>query len=266
MDFLLSIFSRKTLFAAVVSVVLALTGTTGGMSADALRLHGRVESNGAGLRSYQVSLYAGFIGGHVPDWQLLGVATSDHAGNFRITYSLPSLPTDQFQPLLFAEAVSGPVMLASAIGSANHLPQHVVINERTTVATGNAFAQFVNGWSIEGNPYGMSNAIRMAANLADPNTGNVGKVLALSPNGKKTSTLATFNSLSNAVASCVAVASNCTKLFEATTPSGGPAPTNVLQAVANIVKYPSYLARMVRWRRMIRCSIYPNSEKSTAPF
>jgi len=52
--------------------------------------------------------------------------------------------------------------------------------------------------------------------------------------------LATFNSLSNAVASCVANASNCTRLFRAATPPGRPAPTNVLQAIANIVKNPSY--------------------------
>jgi hypothetical protein len=86
----------------------------------------------------------------------------------------------------------------------------------------------------------MINAVQMAANLADPKTGTVGVVLASTPNGTETSTFPTFNSLSNVVASCVADAHNCTKLFKAATPPGGLRPTNVLQAVANIVKNPSY--------------------------
>lgn len=87
----------------------------------------------------------------------------------------------------------------------------------------------------------MSNAAHMAANLADPQTGEVGVVLASTPNGTETTTLETFNSLANVVASCVAVSSNCAKLFTAATPPGGLPPANVLQAVANIVKNPAYL-------------------------
>ena len=131
-------------------------------------------------------------------------------------------------------------MLASAIGMGSSVPGEVVVNERTTVATGNAFAQFVDGRKIKGNPYGMINAVHMAANLADPQTGAVGDVLASTPNGTETSTFPTFNSLANVVASCVADAENCAKLFEAATSPGGSAPGNVLQAVANIVKNPSY--------------------------
>jgi hypothetical protein len=56
----------------------------------------------------------------------------------------------------------------------------------------------------------------------------------------ETSTFPTFNSLSNVVASCVIDARNCTTLFEAATPPGGSPPRNVLEAVANIVKHPSY--------------------------
>ncbi len=59
-------------------------------------------------------------------------------------------------------------MLASAISVGSNVPGNVVVNERTTVATGNAFAQFVEGRQIKGNTYGMINAVHMAANLADP--------------------------------------------------------------------------------------------------
>jgi hypothetical protein len=120
----------------------------------------------------------------------------------------------------------------------------VDVNERTTVATANAFAQFVNGSMIQGNSVGITNAVPRAGNLANPVTGNVGIILNAVPNGTETSTLATFNSLTNVVASCVASASNCTQLFKITTPNGGPTPTNVLQALANVVQNPSYLDSM----------------------
>ena len=194
-------------------------------------------SGDRGLAGYSVSVYAAFMG-RAPHWVPVGSDTSDDAGRFQISYSVPRGPADS--ELLFVEARRGRAMLASAIGLAPVLPDQVVVNERTTVATGNAFAQFVSGRKIEGNRYGMVNAVHMAANLADPQTGGVGSVLASTPNGIKTSTLATFDSLANAVASCIADAGDCTRLFRAAAPPGGPQPSSVLQAVANIVKYPSY--------------------------
>jgi hypothetical protein len=131
-------------------------------------------------------------------------------------------------------------MLASAIGRGGSAPSHVVVNELTTVATANAFAQFIDSRSIDGNPVGMINAVRMAANMANPITGAIGSVLGTIPNGTSTSTMSTFNSLANVVASCVASSGSCDALFKAATPPGGKRPANVLEALANIVKYPSY--------------------------
>jgi hypothetical protein len=131
-------------------------------------------------------------------------------------------------------------MLASATGIGSNAPAHVVINERTTVATANAFAQFIHGKQVDGNRYGMMNAVHMAANLASPETGAVGTVLQSSPNGAETSTFATFNSLSNVVAGCVVDNFDCTRLFAAAKSPGEPRPTNVLQALANLVKNPAY--------------------------
>jgi hypothetical protein len=228
-----------------VSLVLATSALAVAASSEASRpaastLEGTVESGGRGLGGYSVGLYAGFVD-RMPRWVPLGSARSDAAGRFRIAYSLPPGLAGGEEPLLFVEATRGRVMLASAIAAGlDEAPQHVVVNERTTVATGNAFAQFVDGRRIEGNRYGMQNAVHMAANLADPETGAVGAALASSPNGTETSALATFNSLANAVAACVADSGSCARLFEATAPPGGQWPATVLQAVANIVKYPAY--------------------------
>jgi hypothetical protein len=201
-------------------------------------LAGTVQSGGIGLAGYRVSLHAAFVD-HGPPWKDLGSATTDAGGNFRITYALPPGLADD-PSILLVDAQRGASMLASAIGIGANPPAQIVVNERTTVATGNAFAQFVDGDTLRGNTYGMLNALAMAANLANPATGAAGVVLASTPNGAQTSTFATFNSLANAVAGCVASAPNCAALMTAATPPGGARPANVLEAVANIVKHPAY--------------------------
>jgi hypothetical protein len=228
----------RTAFTAIAMVAGLMLATADAIAAGATKLQGSVQSGGNGLSGYKVSLYVSFVD-HGPPWKFLGSDTSNSAGNFEIAYALPpGLANDP--SILFVQAERGHVMLASAISLGSKAPAQIVVNERTTVATGNAFAQFVDDRKISGNTYGMINALPMAANLANPQTGAIGIVLALVPNSIETSTLATFNSLTNVVASCVADDRNCTKLFEAATPPGGAAPTNVLQAIANIVKNPSY--------------------------
>jgi hypothetical protein len=227
----------------VVAVTLALAGAscaTGGRPARSL--DGVVTSDGTGLAGYQVSLYASYAGTHAR-YERIGSAKTDGSGHFRIMYSPVTDKedlTNRRHPVLFLIAENGPAMLASAIGTGSDAPDKVVVNERTTIATGNAFAQFVQGKEITGNAYGMANAAHMARNLADPQTGAVGMVLKSSPNGIETSTYLTFNSLTNVVASCIAEARNCAKLFQATTPPGRSPPESVLQAIANLVKNPAY--------------------------
>jgi hypothetical protein len=84
----------------------------------------------------------------------------------------------------------------------------------------------------------MLNAVHMAANMADPQTGKIAAVLALPPNGIETEALATFNSLANIVAGCVQASTGCDDLFDAATLPGATRAQNVLQAVADITKYP----------------------------
>ena len=217
------------LLAAVASLVACNDG------ADNPHLSGVVRNgNAVGLAGYEVSLYANFVD-RADGWQRAGTGTTDLNGNFDFAYVLPAE-----RSILVVIAERGPVMLASTIGYGSAVPANVVVNEATTVATGNAFAQFVRGRRIAGNSVGLVNAVRMAGNLAHPTTGDAGAVLSRPPNGIETSTFATFNSLANAVAACVARDTACQKLFDAARPPGGVAPDNVLQAVANIVKYPSY--------------------------
>lgn len=217
----------------VLAAVGSLVACNGG-GGDSLQLKGSVRSGNVGQAGYTVSLYANFV--DRPDgWQFLALSTTDANGNFQITYELPSE-----RSVLVVQADRGLATLASAIGYGGNLPASVVINERTTVATGNAFAQFVSGRRVAGNAVGMVNAVRMAGNLANAATGEAGEVISRTPNGIETRTYPIFNALANAVAACVASDRACQDLFAAARPPGRAAPDNVLQAVANIVKYPSF--------------------------
>lgn len=202
-------------------------------------LSGVVEGGGLAQPGYRVSLYVSYVG-TAPLDRVIGSAITDADGRFEIRYRPPPGHNNWRRPVFFAIAESGPVMLASAIGSDSEIASSIVINERTTVATGLAFAQFIHGRKISGNTYGMLNAVKMAENMANPVTGDVAEVLFRIPNGSETSTYPTFNSLANVVASCVGSGANCYSLFEATTPTGGPASDTLLQAVANIARYPAY--------------------------
>lgn len=213
-------------------IIVTLLGATVADAALRSRLDGFVKSGDAGLPGYDVVLYARFPGPAGSDI-VLGRATSGPAGEFRIDYVLPA----PFQPLVFVRATRGKVMLISTLGQAP-VSGPAVVNERSTVATAFAYAQFVDGSTIAGNKYGVLNAARMARNLVDARTGTLAPVLALPPNGPETSALRTFNSLANIVAACVAAKASCNALLDATTPPGDPRPSTVLQAVANIAKYP----------------------------
>src|SRR5215831_19520095 len=225
---------RRILSCSTIALVGLTPLSVEGASGASLR--GTVESAATGLVGYQVPLSATSPGGHGTT-RILGRATTGAGGQFEIQYELPGGLPSPVQPLLFVRAERGQALLASVIGQAP-VAGPVVVNERTTLATGFAFAQFVDGSVIEGNRYGVLNAVRMAANMAAPRTGAVADVLRLPPNGPETTGLPTFNSLANVVASCVAAPTGCQALFDATTVPGGARPTNVLQAVANIAKYP----------------------------
>jgi sugar lactone lactonase YvrE len=64
-------------------------------------------------------------------------------------------------------------------------------------------------------------------------------VLDNSPNGSDNRTRATFNAMANMVAGCIVNQANCLGLFELSTPTGIAPADSVLQAIANIAKYPS---------------------------
>ncbi len=200
-------------------------------------LMGVVEGSGARQAGYKVTLYVSDVKDkHSKGF--LGTDTTDDLGRFEIDYKLPPDHQRHQKAILYVLAEKNESMLASAIGDTTDIDT-IVLNERTTAAFGVAFAQFVDGRKISGNPYGVHNAVMMAANMANPLTGELGRVLDNLPNADETSTRATFNTLANIIASCVDDDAQCEELFQQTTPIGGPKPSAVLQAIANMTKFPS---------------------------
>jgi hypothetical protein len=163
----------------------------------------------------------------------------DATGRFAISYQPPADPTAVLYLVAEGQRAGGQrsIALAAVLDPARILPD-VVVNERTTVATAYAMAQFTNGRRVGGKAPGLQNAAGTAQNLADVATGGIGSVLGSHPNGALTSTLPTFNSLANMLAACVQDAANCEALFAAARPPRGAAPDDTLEAMVNIAHNP----------------------------
>lgn len=132
-------------------------------------LTGRVAGGDKALAGYRVTLFANYLGRGL-HWARLDSDVSNSAGHFRLSYQLRKT---QFadSPLLFLQARRGKVLLASALGPAASVDGgSVTVNERTTVATGTAYARFVRGTRVDGNKYGMRNAFVIAVGAAEDPT------------------------------------------------------------------------------------------------
>ena len=130
-----------------------------------------------------------------------------------------------------------PIKLVAVLDSTN-IPGEIFINERSTVATAYAMAQYTDGRSIGGKNPGLKNAAGTAQNLADLSNGEVSELLKTHPNGELTSTMRTFNSLANMLAACVQEADNCAALFHAARPPRGPEPRDTYAAMTNVAQNP----------------------------
>jgi hypothetical protein len=200
-------------------------------------LTGLVRSAGAPLGHVTVTLYrsgASRSAAAVP----LGTGHTGADGRFTITYPTQH-PSDAVLYVLVGRGTE--VRLASVLGRAP-APGRIVVNERTTVAVAYAFAQFLAGRDIAGPAPGPANAAAMAANLADPRTGLIGRTLAVPPNGNQTSTLATFNTLANLLVPCSRVTRDCAALLRLARPAGEPVPRGPLAALVEIARNPAHHA------------------------
>src|SRR5215469_13573556 len=120
------------------------------------------------------------------------------------------------------------------------VPANAVINEMTTVASVWTHAQFLNDDAIGGNALGLRIAAGNVPSFVDLQTGGWGGAIQDPLNSGQTPTMANFATLADVISGCVTRARTdaCSSLFAASTPPGGGAPTNTLNAAEAVALYP----------------------------
>jgi sugar lactone lactonase YvrE len=232
---------RQVFLTAIVSLSAILAAGT----AYSAEQSGTVRTGNLPISYSKVSLYqAGTTTGGKAT--LLGKATANSQGAFQISYTAPAGDAVVY---LVAKGGSidkfglkskrGRVRFATVLGAGN-APSDIVINERTTVATAYAFAQFIDGKHISGVAPGPKNAALTLRNLVNVRNGGIGGVLGSKPNGSNTQTMGEFNSLANMLAACVRgrLTRGCKALFALAKSPGGSKAKNTLQAAVNIAHSP----------------------------
>ncbi|HEX5194429.1 MAG TPA: hypothetical protein VFW09_16660 [Solirubrobacteraceae bacterium] len=223
---------------AAASAVSPVPACTAASLAHRAVLKGELRSARRPLAFTRVTLYRAASRGERRA-TVLGTARSCADGSFAISYRSRPGPAG----ILYVVAGRGArVRLAAALGPAP-VPRKIVVNERTTVAAGFALAQFITGAKILDRAPGTGNGAAMTRDLVNVRSGRLSRVLTKSPNGAQTSTLRTFNSLSNMLVGCVRSHARCGRLYRLATPPRGTAPKGTLAAVADIARNPSHNAR-----------------------
>ncbi len=174
---------------------------------------------------------------------VLGSAVADMDGFFTIAYTPPRASSAVLY--LVANGPDPTTRLVTVLGIAP-FPDQVTINERTTVATAHAMAQFIVDGDIGGKSPGLQNAAGMFRNLVNLANGDLGTALvpprsqAITPSSTTPEFVAVpmLNSLANMLARCVTTPVDCAELFILATPPGGTTPANTLQVAVNIAHFP----------------------------
>ena len=228
-------------FLLCLSVYLAVVCFAGAEQASAAKLQGEVVSgkylSAQPLSSTSVILYRAGSSKTTP--RVLGKSLTNVKGKFTLTYKVPKRSKAVLYLLV---GQKGSVRLASVLG-VRPFPANIVVNERTTVAAGYSLAQFINGKGIAGSSPGLQNAASMVKNFVNTRTGRLSPVLKRNPNGNETSTLKTFNSLTNMLLRCARSNQRCSELFRLATPPGESAPHGALEAIGDIARNPAHRVR-----------------------
>jgi len=223
---------------------LLLAGMHAKAAFCAEHLSGRVLGAGVPIASSTVVLWE--AGSNAP--KKLAEAKTNDQGQFEIR-SIATRGTDSFLYLVATGGVpkaqkgsadNPAIALLTVLG--NKLPDKVVINEFTTIASVWTNTQFLDGPKLQGNVLGLRIAAGNVSNFVDLQTGGWGGAIQDPLNGGQTPTMANFATLADVLAGCVALIRSdaCSSLFYAATSPRGEYPKDTLAAAENIARYPWY--------------------------
>ncbi len=207
----------------------------------------KVAAGSAPVAGASVQLYAaGSAGVRTGSAPLLAQALlTDATGSVSVSgYTCPAAGTQVY--LLASGGTVGSAtsanansLLMTAVGPCGGIAggTTLVVNEATSVAAVYALQQFYAPGGVVGasvsNATGLANAFGTASQLIDPTTGAPGTLPATT-----NSPAARVYSVANMVNACLARSAQCGALYAATTVNG-TAPTNTLDAVYNLARFPA---------------------------
>ncbi|MEO9326424.1 NHL repeat-containing protein [Gordonia aurantiaca] len=218
---------------AVIALCVAVTPESDAAPQDGIV--GAVTTAGA-PRAWDVQAW--ITGTDATGARRAGGVRTDRSGRFRLHPTAQPGPDEAFYVTASPAGQQNSFVTLAAVTPI--VPRHLTVNEKTTVATGYAMAQFLDGTAIRGRAPGVRDASMMAGNLADPISGRLGATLTSPPNGSQTSTLAAFISLTDALAACTTGSDGCAALRAATTTPLSGRPSNLIESMANTAKSPEH--------------------------
>lgn len=231
---------RNALVALVGVLAVVLGGVIGApttVSAVGWKLDGRVELDGRGLGGADVVVREVTSTGS----RDVARTRSDARGRFHLrNITAPTGPL--YVEATHARRSSRDLALVAALGTSP--PTRVRVNELTTVAAGFALAQFTNQGQVSGLAADVNRAMGMAATIASVRTGRMTRFMRTEPNGLRTQTLRSINSLANAVSKCRRDLA-CRDFVDVATPRSGARSTNTFQALADIARHPAQQVRRI---------------------
>jgi sugar lactone lactonase YvrE len=202
---------------------------------------GFVMSGNTPIQASEVTLYST---GNRNGKRVLGKARTNRNGSFKIFYRTPEnqdsilyLTTKSGRLSKTRNKLSRHFSLAVVIGPAPYA-ETVILNERTTVASGFAMAQFLHDSHLHGKGAGLQVASLMVRHLVDIETGKLGATITNDANGPPSLTLNTFNEMANLLATCAVDADTCRAITGLALPLNDKEPEDTFQAIANMATTP----------------------------
>lgn len=222
---------------------LSTTTASSPASGHGNTIEGTVLASDVPVVSSMVTLYSTSDG---KGRKALGKARTDASGAFRLRYKAPKdsdavlyLTSKGGRLASTKEKVLGPFVLAVVVGASPDMDT-VTLNERTTVASAFAMAQFIKEKGMYGKSPGLQIASKMLRNLVDIETGGPGTTIDNDDNEPTSdfSALKTLNEMANLVAGCATDAALCWSMLQLAMPLHGRMPRDTFRAVANMAKTP----------------------------
>jgi hypothetical protein len=207
------------------------------------KLDGRVIAGGKPIAKATVTLWAASRNAS----QQIAQSTTDDDGRFSLSAD-DSRPSDSILYLVAKGGIPAAhgsndqnpaIGLLAVLGQVS--PEHVVVNELTTIGSVWTAAQLFDGTGLRGSPLSLRIAAGNVANLADVKTGGIGSAVQDPLNSTETTTLATLGTLADLISGCATEVQTdaCSRLFAAGTPRGGTAPADTLAVAEAIALHPA---------------------------